>query len=296
MASHAFQILDVFTRERFGGNQLAVVSGADDMDGATMQKVAREFNFSETTFICAPKDPANTAHVRIFTPASELPFAGHPLVGTALVLARQKHPGAERCAIAVEIKAGVVPVDIIGDHATFTAPVLPGPAAAAPDADILAAALGVESDDIGFDGHKPGFVAAGNTFLFVPLKSFDALGRAGVDAAHWSAARAGQSIVGAYVYARGGAAADTDFRARMFAPDHGIPEDAATGSAAATLPGQIVACEALADGSHRWQLEQGIEMGRASRITVDAEIAGGRIAAVRVGGAAIVTATGQIET
>jgi trans-2,3-dihydro-3-hydroxyanthranilate isomerase len=292
MASHRFHILDVFTKVRFGGNQLAVVLDADDLDGASMQKIAREFNFSETTFICAPRDAGNTAHVRIFTPAAELPFAGHPIVGTALVLARLK----ETDSIAMEIKAGLVPVAVDGDHATFTAPVLPSPAGAAPDDTTLAAAVGLQPGDLGFDNHRPAFVAAGNLFLFVPVRDLAAVGRAKVDATHWPKVKGGHDIVGAYVYTRGGAAAETDYRVRLFAPDHGITEDPATGSAAATLPGQIIASEPLANGSHRWQLEQGYEMGRPSQITVDVEVAGGTITTVRVGGSAVVTASGSIES
>jgi len=299
---YGYFTLDVFTGDRFGGNPLAVLPYAEGLDGEQMQTIAREFNLSETTFVLPPKETGNTAHVRIFTPAAEMPFAGHPTLGTAIVLAEIAEGGSETFEreIRLEEQVGLLSVQVAkeGDAPTFarfTNAVLPEPVADVPPADKIAAALSLSAGDIGAGSHAPGLHAAGNTFLFVPAKDLDAVARAEIDPVAWKGIASGRGWVGVFVYALGGESAEAHYHARMFGPDFGVPEDPATGSAAATFPGQIVASEDLADGTHKWFVEQGYEMGRPSQIHLEADIAGGALSAVRVGGRAVRVSQGEIE-
>ncbi len=296
---YKFFTLDVFTNERFAGNGLAVVLNADHLTGKQMQVVAREFNLSETVFVMTPENPTNTAKVRIFTPGKELPFAGHPTIGTAVLLAARS---PETCSdILLEEGLGLVLVhvdDITGDcgYAQLAAPALPEPPRPAPDIAAIAEALGIAPGDIGFDDHQPRLVSAGNDWLFVPLASLDAVGRAAMAATSAERLLGDAGLIGAFVYCRGGVSAKASFHARMFSsPSTGIPEDPATGSAVAALPGQLLASEALEDGTHQWHIEQGFEMGRPSDLFLEADIEAGTIAAVRVGGYAVTVAEGTIR-
>ncbi|MGI9462322.1 MAG: PhzF family phenazine biosynthesis protein [Aestuariivirgaceae bacterium] len=295
---YQFFTLDVFTTERFAGNGLAVVIGADGLTDQQMQTVAREFNLSETVFVQTPQDTANSAKMRIFTPGKELPFAGHPTIGTAVLLTSQSpETGTD---ILFEQALGVVPVrvnDIAngGGYAQLAAPALPEPPRAAPDAASLASAIGVDAAEIGFDGHEPHLVKAGNDFLFIPLKSRQAVDRAMVNPAAREDLLGAAGMVGAFVYCRGGVSANVSFYARMFgSPASGIVEDPATGSAVATFPGQLVASEALADDTHRWHIEQGFAMGRPSDLYLEADVYGSNLTQVRVGGHAITVSQGVI--
>jgi trans-2,3-dihydro-3-hydroxyanthranilate isomerase len=289
-----FTTYDVFTTRRFGGNPLAIVEEADVLSDQQMQTVAREFNLSETIFVRKPKDPANTASVRIFLPRAEIPFAGHPTVGCAIHLAQKKYK--EGCAfettITLEEVAGLVPVKVsrIGDvpRAQFSAPILPfavdGPL---PSVEDTARALALEPGDIGFGGHGLRLLQAGARFFFVPLNSRAALAKAKVVAQCWPGM--------AYVYTRGGDHPETSFRARMFAPEEGIPEDPATGAATAIFAAQLLTGEALTDGTHRFRLEQGYEMGRPSDLWLEADVAGAKLTAVRVAGEAVQITSGVLE-
>lgn len=297
-----FHTLDVFTNRKFAGNPLAVVMGADRLSTAQMQTIAREFNLSETIFVMAPEDPANTAKVRIFFPTDEIPFAGHPTIGCAILLATERHkPGCSfETEIRLEEQAGLVPVKVtrIGDvpRAVLTAPVLPfAVPRALPNAAAVALALGLEAGDIGFDGHRLGLYEGGPLFFYVPVASRDALARARPIEPLWSAMTAGLGTGGVYLYVRGGGHARTAFRARMFAPTDGIPEDPATGSATAIFARQLLAAETLKDGKHVWLLEQGYEMGRPSDLHLEADITGGRLTAVRVAGQAVQIMSGVLE-
>ena len=297
-----FHTYDVFTNRRFGGNPLAIVEEADALSTEQMQTVAREFNLSETIFIRKPKDPANTASVRIFFPTAEIPFAGHPTVGCAIHLAAKKYkPGCSfETTIRLEEVAGLVPVKVsrIGDvpRAQFTAPVTPHAAdVTPPPAEDIARALGLSSADIGFGGHRPGVFRGGPAFLYVPLASREALANARVIEPHWSQVFSGLGTRMAYMYTRGGEGAGTAFRARAFAPLDGIPEDPATGSATAILAAQLLAAEGLGDGTHRWTLEQGYEMGRPSDLWLEADVAAARLVAVRVAGQAVQIMSGVLE-
>jgi trans-2,3-dihydro-3-hydroxyanthranilate isomerase len=296
--THQFYTLDVFTTHRFAGNGLAVVLGADDLTDGQMQQVAREFNLSETVFVQRPVNPDNTAKVRIFTPGKELPFAGHPTIGTAVLLAAQS---PESCVdIRLEQALGLVPVhvdDIADDcgYAQLAAPALPEAPRDGPDASAIATALGITVDDIGFDNHQPHLVKAGNDFLFVPVSSLAAVERSMINAAKRAELLGAAGMVGAFVYCKGGVSATADYHARMFgSPASGIIEDPATGSAAATMPGQLLASEAFEDDTYQWHIEQGFEMGRPSDIFVEADIRHGALKAVRVGGHAVTVSQGTI--
>jgi trans-2,3-dihydro-3-hydroxyanthranilate isomerase len=292
-----FHTLDVFTGKPFTGNGLAVVIGADGLTDSLMQNIAAEFNLSETIFVQAPDNPANTAKVRIFMPKGELPFAGHPTIGCAILLASLKHkPGLNfETEIKLEEKAGLVPVKVTraGNVARgqFTAPRV----AIVEKADVedkdIAAAIGLERQEIGFESHRPGILAAASRFFCIPVASLDALRRAQVNEPHFSRVLKRRDTFSAYMYTRSGAG----FRVRLYAPADGIPEDPAAGSAAAAFASQVHVAERLGDGTHGWRLEQGLEMGRPSELAVEADVRGSLITAVRVAGEAVQVMQGTID-
>lgn len=290
----AFHTLDVFTETPFVGNPLAVVLGADGLTTAQMQTIAREFNLSETIFVMAPRDPAHTAKVRIFFPTAEIPFAGHPTIGCAILLAEAAHRGDFSTTITLEEEAGLVPVTVSRQGgriiAELTAPVLPYPAGGTPDAALLAAALDLGPEDLG--PHAPGVHEGGPRYLYAPLVSLAALARARVVEPHWSRLIAAHGVDSAYLYAKGG---DCDYRARLFSPTAGVPEDPATGSASAILAAQLLANGAVPDGTTRLTLHQGVEMGRPSILRLTIAAAGGALAAVRIAGSAVRIGEGRLR-
>ena len=296
-----YHVLDVFTDKRFTGNPLAVVLGADALDTKTMQTVAREFNLPETVFLLEPQNRAHTARVRIFTPAAELPFAGHPTVGTAVLLAElrtQLSNGSGDALVVLEQPVGIVRVGVrlrqgAASFAEFDSPKAPESVGVVPPADRLAAALGLIPAEIGFENHKPTRYSAGNAFIFAPIASLDAIAKAGVASAHWNAATQGN--VGVFLYCRQTVHTTSSFHARMFAPHNGIAEDPATGSAAAAFAGVVHRFDALPDGSHKRIIEQGFEMGRPSLMELSMDIEGGKLGTVRIGGHAVRVAQGRIE-
>ncbi len=298
-----FYTLDVFTNRRFGGNPLAVVLDADNLSTEQMQTITREFNLSETIFVMKPENPANAAKVRIFFPGGEMPFAGHPTVGCAVLLAEMKYKAG--CSFETEIRleenAGLVPVKVsrIGDHprAQFTAPVVPFHTdVPSPFHEDVARSLNISPDEIGFDGHDLAVLEGGPRFFYVPVNSRAALEKSKVIEPHWSALiRPMGGVDLAYVYTRGGDDPKSSFRGRAFAPTGGIPEDPATGSATALLAAQLLKAEALKDGTHKWQLEQGYEMGRPSDLFLEAEVNQGKLVAVRVAGQAVRVMQGTLE-
>ena len=298
---HRFLTADVFTDRVFGGNPLAVLPDARGIGGADMQKVAREFNLSETVFVLPPERPGNARRLRIFTPARELPFAGHPTVGTALVLAwiGEIDLSGEATEIVLEEGAGLVPVTIraSGGRADFAQLVAPNAPEIrpAPEAPEVAALLSLDPSDLRLDAGLPRACSCGLPFLIVELRDAAALGRARLDRAPWQRLLADAWAKAVYVFTRDAAAAGADFRARAFAPAAGIEEDPATGSAAAALGGWLGTREAMGDGHHRYVIAQGLEMGRPSRLEVEAERREGALAAVRVGGGAVPVAEGTIE-
>jgi trans-2,3-dihydro-3-hydroxyanthranilate isomerase len=299
----SFHTLDVFTTKRFGGNPLAVVLDADALHTATMQTIAREFNLSETVFVMKPEGPAHSARIRIFTPAAEMPFAGHPTVGTAALLAELRNPvvsGEQDAIIVLEENIGPVRVGVKlrGGSATlaeFDAPRLPEEEGRPPSPDRLASALGLIESEIGFENHRPTRYTAGNPFIFVPVATLEAIAKAHVASSHWASAFAGENAVGAFLYTRQVAHTTSAFHARMFAPHHGVAEDPATGSAAAAFAGVIQRFDEPTEGVHRRVVEQGFEMGRPSLITVSLTVAQGRLSAVRIAGHAVRVSEGTIE-
>jgi trans-2,3-dihydro-3-hydroxyanthranilate isomerase len=298
----SFSTLDVFTDRRFGGNPLAVVHGAGGLTDAQMQAIAREFNLSETVFVLPAENPAHSARIRIFTPVKELPFAGHPTVGTAALLAENKFgQGREADALIVlEESIGTlrVGVRLKKDHAPFAefdAPKVPVEAGALPPVDVLAAGLGLIPSEIGFENHRPVCFAAGNAFAFVPIASREAIARARINGSHWAAAFSQQGLVGAYLYTRQCEHTLSSFHVRMFAPDAGVPEDPATGSAAVCFAGVIARFDRLPDGTHRRTIEQGFEMQRPSFVSLVLTIEGQKLDSVRIGGHSVRVSEGTIE-
>lgn len=292
-----FHTLDVFTTRPFAGNPLAVVLGADALSPAQMQVIAREFNLSETIFVQAPRDPAHRARVRIFFPTAEIPFAGHPTVGCAILLATQAAPAGDfTTRLVLEEEAGLVPVEVTRrggvTEAEFTAPRLPVPHPGRAHADLVAAALDLAPGDILHGAHRPALWQGGPAFLYVPLRDRAALARARPIEPHWSALMAAGGVDSAYLYAPG---EGCDFQARMFSPGAGIPEDPATGSATAILAAQLHAAGRVPPGTTRVTLRQGVEMGRRSDLvlTIDAEAAGPT--AIRIRGAAVEIGAGRIR-
>ena len=279
-----YRLLNVFAREGdpFSGNPLCVFEDGSGLSDDQMLALARQFNLSETIFVMAPRHPAHRARVRIFLPLAEIPFAGHPTIGCAL------HLSAGDGDLVLEEEAGPVPVTIRDGLAEFAAPVLPqlGDAVAA---DLAAAGLGLGADRIGFGTHRPVVAHAGPAFIFVPLRDAQALSDARPAGAAFEALTAKVGKV--YAYAPDGAG----FRARMFAPGSGVPEDPATGSATATLAAPLLAAGVLPEGEARLSLRQGVEMGRPSQLGLRITVRGGALAQVRVSGRAVPVAQGRIR-
>jgi trans-2,3-dihydro-3-hydroxyanthranilate isomerase len=277
-----YATVDVFTETRFGGNPLAVVLDAEGLDNAQMQAIAREFNYSETTFVLPPDDEENTAKVRIFTPAAEMPFAGHPNVGTAYVLALRRPELPE--ILRFEEGAGLVPVRVIREGDVITGAELTAPAplslGSQVDADRVAACLGLAAGEIATSRHRPVIASVGMPFLIAELTSRDALRRAKAQIAPYAELLPLEGADGLYLYTRDSGDPACDLQARMFSPLDGIGEDPATGSATAAAAALIARLEALDTLSLR--IHQGVDMGRPSRLL--ARIAEGR---AHVGGACV---------
>jgi trans-2,3-dihydro-3-hydroxyanthranilate isomerase len=293
-----FHTLDVFTDRIFGGNPLAVFPDAEGIAPETMQRIAHELNLSETVFVTGAE--GSTFTVRIFTPLGELPFAGHPTVGTAFLLTLLgRVPASERLArLVLREQVGPVPVEVrIEDgrptFAMFAAPRTPeaGPPHPAPAA--LAQVLSIDESDLG--GSLPtANCTAGVPFLFVSVRTRDALARARVDLAAWERHVAGAWAPHLYVSTDDVGDDGVALRARMFAPAMGITEDPATGGAATALAGLLAARDATTNGTWSWTVLQGVEMGRPSRIMIEADVLDRRVAQVRVGGAAVPVSEGEM--
>lgn len=299
MPSFPFVTADVFTTRRFGGNQLAVFPHAQGLDAALMPRIAREFNFSETTFVLPPEDPRHTRRVRIFTPGGELPFAGHPTVGTAFVLAAIGDialAGAET-RIVFEEGVGPVPVMIRAENggagfAQLTVAQLPEVGPPPPATAALARALGLDAADV---PAGPGVeaVSCGVPFLFVPVRDRAALGRCRVRLDDFERALAGYWTAKVFAFCDEPELSGSHYRARMFAPGIGVPEDPATGSACAAFAGYLASRDPRRDGTLRWVVEQGFEMGRPSILEIEADKQAGAITAVRVGGNSVLVSRGE---
>jgi trans-2,3-dihydro-3-hydroxyanthranilate isomerase len=296
-----FHTLDVFTNRKFAGNPLAVVEDADGLTDAEMLAIAREFNLSETVFLQSPRDPVNSARARIFTPGGELPFAGHPTIGAAVLLAETRAGevlSRHGVVIVLEEPIGVLRCEVIraragASFAQFAAPAPPEKLGPAPTSDVLARALSLEPQDIGFGAHSPTLYSAGLPLTFVPLRSREALDRARKAPASFPAAMG--ATRGAYLYTHETMDETNAIQARMFAYGLGFDEDPGTGSAAAAFAGVALEFERPEDGEHEIFIEQGHKMGRPSRITLRMDVEGGRLACVHIGGQAVRVSEGVLK-
>ena len=300
MPAFHFVTADVFTKQRFGGNQLAVFPDARGIDSALMQKIAREFNFSETTFVLPPSDPRHTRRVRIFTPGAELPFAGHPTVGTAFVLATigDIETSGSETRIIFEEGVGPVPVTIRSESGVpgfvqLTAAKLPEFGPPPPRAADLARALGLDAGDVLEGKFSPEAASCGVLFLFVPVKDRTTLGRARVRLQDFENVLDGYSTQKVFVFCDDPEQPGSHLRGRMFAPGIGVAEDPATGSAVAAFTGYLAKRDARRDGTLRWVIEQGFEMGRPSILEAEADVRAGSVTAVRVGGHSVLVSRGE---
>jgi trans-2,3-dihydro-3-hydroxyanthranilate isomerase len=300
-AQPRFVTVDVFTAERFSGNPLAVVLNAEGLTTAQMQSIAAEFNLSETTFVMPPQDPVHTAAVRIFTPKGEVPFAGHPNVGTAFVLARTGESYGRAISgggLIFEEKAGLVPIDILRDGDTVTGARLASPQrlsiGAEIPADLIASACGLSVDDIETANHKPVIASCGLAFIIAELKTYAALKAATAQADVFRRDVARHPVTSLLIYTQVDEPA-LDIRARMFAPQHNIPEDPATGSANVALIGLLAHLRPEPTLSLSKTIAQGVEMGRASLLHAEATKQGGVVTATHIGGSCVPVMTGTIE-
>ncbi|MBN9091438.1 MAG: PhzF family phenazine biosynthesis protein [Reyranella sp.] len=284
-----FQTVDVFTDRKFGGNPLAVIPDARGLTTEQMQSIAAEFNLAETTFVLPPKDPKNTAQVRIFTPKSEMPFAGHPNVGTAFVLARMGRATGDR--LVFEEKAGLVPLDLTRQNGTVVAARLAAPQPltsgekVAPE--IVAQAVGLAPADI---VGQPMIASTGNNFLFAEVRSRETLKAASYNIETFRQHLPMERTVGVHLYVTG-----ADIQSRMFAPLFGVPEDPATGSANITLIGLLALREPQPDLTFTRTIGQGVDMGRPSVLEATAEKKGGKIVAAYIGGRCVPMLSGTID-
>jgi trans-2,3-dihydro-3-hydroxyanthranilate isomerase len=293
-----FVTCDVFTDRPFGGNPLAVFPKVEGLPTATMQAIAREFNFSETTFVEAATKPGCTCKVRIFTPRNELAFAGHPTLGTAHVLVHTGTvPSGASSHIDLVFEEGVGPVAVRVTldagrpvFAELSAAKMPESGAPPPDAAALARVLSLEPGDLLGGRFTPQAFSCGIPFLFVPVKSRDVLARARIDRTRFDETLAKYPAPDCFVFAFD---SPTEIRARMFAPAEGIEEDPATGSAAAALSGYLAARDDSKGTTLRWTIHQGVEMGRPSLLKVTAERGPGGLTSVKVGGASVVMTEGE---
>ncbi len=301
MTQLQYEILDVFTDTRFTGNGLAVVKNAENLSDTQMQAIAREFNLSECVFILPAENPAHSARIRIFTPARELSFAGHPTVGTAVMVAIHQLgdvSGHEDAIVVLEEKVGPIRIGVSfrpdkAPFAEFDIPGMPTEMAQVPTNDELSLVLGLTTSEIGFENHKPSCFDAGMPFVFIPVRNLDVIGRAVADSG------AMEKLLDSthqhfYLYCRETVKSNCSFHARMFAPALGVAEDPATGAAAAALAGVIMKFDQPPGGTINYIIEQGVEMDRASEIHLELVVDGG-LKNVRIGGHVVRVATGSME-
>ena len=293
-----FVTLDVFTERRFDGNPLAVVLEPEGLDTVAMQQIAREFNLSETVFVWPPENKAHRAKLRIFTPVSELPFAGHPTVGTAVLLGLLDG-GSQARDFILGLNIGPVPCRVTPatdkGRTVFGLPRLPENVGAPADDATIAAALGIDASEISLDGFKVARWSAGAPYTIVPVRGLDAIGRCRVNTVAWQKAFAHDAHAAAYMVCRETSEQGHQFHTRMFAPLQGVAEDPATGSAAAAFAGYLATHGDYKDGEHPVHIEQGYEMGRPSLIELTLKIGGGKLTGASIGGSAVVVVDGTIE-
>jgi trans-2,3-dihydro-3-hydroxyanthranilate isomerase len=294
---YRYYTCDVFTETRFGGNQLAVLPQAVGLSTQQMQEIAREFNFSETTFVF-PARAGHTRHVRIFTPVREVPFAGHPNVGTAFVLASAGELGEIKSSLTVtfEEESGLVPVTILESDGKIASCELTAPQSFSfgkiLPVELVATAISIDPKEVVTKTHGPQVVSVGLPFIFVELRDRSVLERARINMNGFEALAAQDVMPDVFLYTRG--TDGFDICARMFAPLSGVPEDPATGSANCALAGLLAHYSQHPNGSFSWRIAQGVEMGRPSTLIARAEKRDGVVQTTRIGGASILVSEGVI--
>lgn len=294
-----YYVLDVFTGTPLEGNPLAAVVSDAPLPAERMQQIAAEFNLSETIFFEPAANPASRARIRIFTRTLELPFAGHPTVGGAMLLAHLNEWAGAAQEFDVEEAVGTLRCRVqldgsLGGHAAFDLPRLPVVEPARGSLTAIAAALSVSEEAIGCGDHAPLEMSAGTPFTAVPLRSLVALRSVRPRADLWTEAFGDGSHNAAFVYTAGGVAADAAYHCRVFAPNQGIREDPATGSAAAAFIGAMTHWEGSGDGAFDRVLEQGFEVGRPSRLLASYRLSDGSLTAGSVGGDVVIVARGEL--
>lgn len=305
MNSLSYTTVDVFTSTRFEGNPLAVMTDARDLSDAAMQKIAAEFGYSEVTFVLPPENLENTARVRIFTPTMEVPFAGHPNVGTAFVLGQQSEifgrPIGDK--LRFEENAGLVEVALQrreGREGRVTAATIRAPQPleigdTIPEA-VIASCVSIDPASIRKNTHAPVFASVGLNFAVSELESLEALAAASPNLNGFQAAAStttGSHDFSLFLYVRP-TAAPWKIRARMFAPLDNVIEDPATGSASAALCAYLVSLRPEADINQHITIEQGVEMGRRSVIELDVVKKAGTVTDVTISGSCVPVMQGEI--
>jgi trans-2,3-dihydro-3-hydroxyanthranilate isomerase len=298
----AFVTADVFTDKAFGGNQLAVFPDARGIPEEFLLPIAREFNFPETTFCYPPENPAHTRRVRIFTPGGEVPFAGHPTVGTAHVLVATGAVPATSSDMEVVLEEGVGPVRVRlrleGTTPAFTqlsVAKLPEIGPPPPSRGALAEILSLEASELAFGSHGPQAISCGLPFLIVPVRDVAALSHSRLRIERWENTLRSYWARDVLVFAPDPAGGPGHYRARVYVPGYNIPEDPATGSACACLGGYLASRAPERDGTLRWSVEQGVEMGRPSRLELEVDKKDGSITAIRVGGSTVIVTSGTMR-
>jgi len=301
MKTYRYHTVDVFTSRPFAGNPLAVVPDARGLDGEQMQMLAREFNYSESAFVLPNAESEETFRVRIFTPTEELPFAGHPTIGTAFILAATGAMALDREIMEVTFLegAGRVPVRVEAAQgrplrAELTAPQPFSSRPAEVDPGDLAAAIGLEENDLMGTEEPPLVIGCGLPFLLVPLRGLEAARRAVLHLEVWERRVGIRTTAGIYLMARE-VEGNADVHVRLFAPDVGVSEDPATGSAATALAGYLAQREHRVNGNLSWTIEQGLEIGRPSRLEISSDKKDGSILALRCAGACVRVFDGTFE-
>jgi trans-2,3-dihydro-3-hydroxyanthranilate isomerase len=298
---YQYYTCDVFTETRFGGNPLAVLPRAAGLSDEQMQKIAREFNYSETAFVFPP-EAGHTRKVRLFTPGREVPFAGHPNVGTAFVLSTTGELGDIRSlsVVTFEEKAGLVPIRIDTSNGKITRYELRAPESLSfgqiISSELVASAVSLETEDILTTAHQPQVVSVGLPFVFVELRDRAALERCRVNTNGFAdLLEVLKDGVRASVYLYTRMTGGVNIRARMFAPLSGVPEDPATGSATCAVAGLLSHLDKQASGEFAYRVSQGVEMGRPSELLARAQKSNGAVTATWVGGSCVMVSEGFIH-
>jgi trans-2,3-dihydro-3-hydroxyanthranilate isomerase len=306
-----FHTLDVFTDTIFGGNPLGIFPDATHLSTELMQRVALEMNLSETVFLGPAQTPGGAARIRIFTPAREVPFAGHPTVGSALFLAAEQMNASEgvpdfldssgngQRTLILEENVGPVPVAVrfeggVPTFAQFTTAVLPEHRPVTHSLSDVAEMVGLDESDLCPLSLIPEMVSCGLEYFIIPVRTIEAIKRSALDLAIWRHMLAEGWAHHVYLVCPLAEGSGVDVRVRMYAPGSGVPEDPATGSAAAALGGYLAKASERSQGTLAWTVEQGLEMGRPSLLYVEADIVGSETSAVRVGGRGVRVSQGTM--